>query len=133
MCNASRRAYSLNKLLLIDDQQAIRSLLNAIFAHDSRFTLLSASDGEEGLAKIQEEKPDLILLDVKLPGINGIEICKMLKADRATSHIKIFLLTAATQTSDLENAANSGADDIITKPFSVSNLKYKVERAFDLD
>lgn len=123
----------MKKLLLIDDQRPVRSLFLAIFGGDARFELLVASDGEEGLAKIQKEKPDLVILDVKLPGISGLEICKKLKGNLETSQIKIFLLTAAVQESDLEEAIKAGADDVIAKPFRVTSLKYTVERALDLN
>lgn len=123
----------MKKLLLIDDQKPIRSLFTAIFGHDSRFEIETASDGEEGLDKIQRIKPDLILLDVKLPGMSGLELCRRLKEDPNTSCLRIFLLTADAQASDLEEAAKARADDVITKPFRVANLKYRIERALEMN
>src|SRR5205823_4895268 len=86
------------------------------------YTVVEAADGEEALARVGEQRPDLILLDVELPRMDGFAVCQRLKADPATRGIKVVMLTAAVQTEDRAKARAAGADDYVTKPFSLAGL-----------
>ena len=84
------------------------------------YRVLTAADGEEGLNTALNEKPDLILLDIMLPKINGYEICRLLRKEKLT--MPIIMLTAKGEESDIVLGLNLGADDYVTKPFSIKEL-----------
>lgn len=112
-------------LLIIEDNKSIRSLI-ASELQDS-FYVFEASDGLEGLVKAKEQIPDLIVSDIMMPKIDGIELCKKLKSEILTSHIPILLLTAKGADENKISGYQSGADDYITKPFSMAVLKARIE------
>ncbi len=105
------------KILIIEDEKDIIELLDFNLSKDG-FEVLSAQTGEDGLRLARTNSPDLILLDLMLPGINGLDICKLLKADQKTGHIPIVMLTAKDEDIDVVTGLEVGADDYITKPFS---------------
>ncbi|MCD6508061.1 response regulator [Candidatus Poribacteria bacterium] len=115
------------KILLIDDEpeviETVKFLLNL-----KNFDVVDARDGVEGLAKAREEKPDLILLDIMLPNMNGYEVCANLKRDPETSDIPVLFLTARDDTDSVMRAHRAGADDYIVKPFSTTILFNKIKR-----
>ncbi len=119
----------MKKLLIADDEDGIRSLVRMTLEADS-YEILEARDGEEALALAREHRPDLILLDVMMPGASGVEVCRALKSDASTSGITIIMLTAQAQEEDREEGVAAGADDYFTKPFSPVGLLYKVEEVF---
>ena len=82
------------------------------------FNSIEANNGETGLEKARQLVPDLILLDIMLPGIQGLDVCKIIKSDRETKNIPIILVSALGQEDDIVNGLETGADDYITKPFS---------------
>ena len=88
---------------------------------------INASDGEDALDLANREHPDLILLDLMLPGIDGLEVCKTLKSDSKTKHIPIIMLTAKTQEADKIVGLELGADDYVTKPFSPRELIARIK------
>ncbi len=96
-------------------------LVNATLA-DSDMEVLVASNGEETLRAVREQAPDLILLDVMMPGLDGFAVCRAIKSDPATSQVKIVMLTARGQASDVQRAQQAGADRYFVKPFSPSAL-----------
>jgi diguanylate cyclase (GGDEF)-like protein len=104
-------------VLLIDDDPLNIILLDSILTHQG-FTTLKASNGKEGRLLAQNEQPDLILLDIMMPGENGMETCKKLMGDPATSQIPIIFLTAKSEIRDELAGLKLGAADYITKPFS---------------
>ena len=112
-------------MLLIEDNSELRGFLRTIFC--DTFSIVEASDGEEGLAKALQLVPDIIVSDIMMPGKDGLEITKELRADINTSHIPIVLLTARSATDDKLEGFRYGADAYITKPFSSSYLKARVE------
>jgi DNA-binding response OmpR family regulator len=112
-------------VLLADDDPGLRRLVGATLGSE-HFNLLSASDGEETLAIAREVQPALILLDINMPRKNGLEVCRLLKADPATSAIKIVMLTASGSESDRTRAFEADADDYFVKPFSPIALLDKV-------
>jgi CheY-like chemotaxis protein len=104
-------------VLLADDDAALRRLVGVTLGQD-RFALLMAGDGEEALAVARAERPETILLDVNMPRLNGLEVCRALKADPATAHIKILILTGNGSDADRREALAAGADGYLAKPFS---------------
>ena len=90
------------------------------------YQVVEAADGEEGLARARELKPDLILLDINMPRMSGLEVCRVLKADPATAGIKIVMLTASGSDEDRTRAFDAAADDYFMKPFSPIKLLDKV-------
>ncbi len=104
-------------ILIIEDEKDIIEMLRFNLSKEG-FTVSSALSGEEGLRLARSNPPNLILLDLMLPGINGLDICKLLKSDDKTGHIPIVMLTAKDEDIDIVTGLEVGADDYITKPFS---------------
>lgn len=112
-------------LLILDDSEDIRQYIRYCFK--SEFNIVDAVDGESGLTKAFDIIPDIIICDVMLPGISGINVCSTLKKDWRTSHIPIILLTAKIgETYHLQGLEEGGADDYVTKPFNVNLLSVKI-------
>ena len=109
------------KILIADDEDALRLLAYETLVDDN-VEILQAEDGVQALNLARQEKPDLILLDVAMPGLTGFEVCQKLKADPQTKNISIVMLTAHGQNSDRERAIAVGADHFMTKPFSPVQL-----------
>ena len=112
-------------LLIIDDHEDLRAYIHRSFTPD--FLVIEAADGLEGLQKTMEYSPDLIISDISMPHINGITLCKQLKADEQTSHIPIILLTAKTSEEAELEGLQTGADAYVKKPFNMDVLKTKVQ------
>lgn len=113
------------KLLLIDDEPAIQTLVRLVMEADG-WQVLVAGEGARGLDLAREQKPDVILLDVALPDVSGLEICRQLKADSTTSSVPIAMLTAMAQETDRRAAMALGADDYVTKPWRPAALIARV-------
>ena len=116
------------KLLIIEDEADIRELIS-FNLEMSGYDVIKARDGEEGLATARSEKPDLIILDLMLPGMDGLKVCSHLKKDTDTRNIPIIMLTARSEDDDIINGLETGADDYITKPFSPRILIARVKTA----
>ena len=113
----------MKKILIIEDEvNMIEGLRFNLEARD--YIVIASQDGETGLKRAVEEQPDLILLDLMLPGINGYEVCKKLKESKP--EIPIVMLTAKSQESDIITGLDLGADDYITKPFSILELLARI-------
>ncbi len=106
-----------NSVLLVEDEQDIRELLEYNLSRDG-FTVNAVETGEQALSSVGAMPPDLILLDLMLPGMDGLQVCRRLKSDGATANIPIVMLTAKGEESDIITGLELGADDYITKPFS---------------
>jgi len=109
------------KILVIDDDQSILSLLTDVLEKEN-FVVITASDTDEGYKKAVKSQPDLIILDIKLPKIGGIELCRILKEDERTRTIPIIMLTVESTETDKVIGLEIGADDYVTKPFSTKEL-----------
>ena len=109
-------------ILLVDDEDAVQKLLTYPLEREG-FRVVSARDGEEALARFSEENPDLVVLDVMLPHLDGLEVCKRL---RARSTVPIIMLTARDDELDKVVGLELGADDYITKPFSIREFRSRV-------
>jgi two-component system phosphate regulon response regulator PhoB len=105
------------KILVVDDEEDILELVQYNLTKNG-YTVVSVGTGEEALKAAKSESPDLILLDLMLPGVDGLEVCKILKADSRTSAIPIVMLTAKGEEADIVTGLELGADDYVTKPFS---------------
>lgn len=115
-----------SKVLVVDDNAQNRELLEAYMEELDGVTTLSANDGEEALAKVATDKPDLILLDVMMPRTSGFEVCKRLKNDPDTKDIPIIMVTALHEMGDIERAVEVGTDDFVTKPVNRIDLLARV-------
>lgn len=114
-------------ILVVEDEENLVELLK--FRLESNgYKVETALDGKEGLSKIKKIKPDIIILDLMMPKIHGIDVCRISKNNAATKKIPIIILTARTQQSDLVGARECGADAFIAKPFEPSVLLEEIER-----
>ena len=109
-------------ILLVDDEESVRKVLTFPLERDG-FTVVQAADGEEALRRFGETAPDLVVLDIMLPKLDGLEVCKRL---RATSSVPIIMLTARDDELDKVIGLELGADDYITKPFSIREFRSRV-------
>ena len=116
------------KILVVDDEEDILRLVSFNLSREG-YAVVSASSGEQALAAAMSEEPGLILLDIMLPGVDGLDVCRMLKVTPATKAIPIIMLSAKGEESDIVAGLELGADDYITKPFSPSVLIARVRAA----
>ena len=121
------------KILIADDEPSLRLLVRATLSSNKSFELIEASDGNEALSKSQNELPDILLLDVMMPGLSGFEVCERLKNDSKTKKIVIIMLTAKGQQSDRDWAISVGTDYFLTKPFSPIELFNLIEKIISSD
>jgi DNA-binding response OmpR family regulator len=116
---------SAKTVLVVDDEQDILDLVRFRLEHDG-YSVISASDGQTGLALAQSERPDLCILDVMMPKLTGLEVLAHLRADPATADIPVILLTSRGQDADVDRGFELGAHDYVTKPFSPKELRRRV-------
>ena len=108
-------------MLVCDDEAVLRELVRATLGQ-GRYTVVEARDGHEALAQARSERPDVILLDVMMPGCSGDDVLRELRSDPATAATPVIMLTARTQAGDGEATDADGADHYLSKPFSPSGL-----------
>ncbi len=120
----------LSRILVVDDEVDVRELAQLILESED-YEVFTAEDGEIALRMIPVVKPDLILLDVILPGISGLDICRRLKRDRSTRGIKIIIFTALGSEASMMLDEGDKPDDIVLKPFSNRTLVDKVARLLE--
>lgn len=113
------------RILVVDDEQDIRDLVKYNLEKEG-FDISPVTTGEEAIQIARKIKPDLILLDLMLPGLDGLEVCKILKQEKETSEIPVIMLTAKGEESDVVTGLEIGADDYISKPFSPNVLIARV-------
>lgn len=123
------------KLLIVDDEAHIRMLLQQTLEEleDEDVNFLTAENGEEALALIQEEKPQLVFLDVMMPKMNGMEVCRRVKKELGLNDVFIVLLTAKGQELDRQKGQEVGADIYMTKPFDPEMILKKAREVLKLD
>src|SRR6266436_9146639 len=114
------------KILVVEDESDVADLLTLNF-RKAGFRTSTAADGASGLQKAREDRPDFIVLDMMLPKMSGLEVCKILKNDTATSHIPILMLTAKAEEIDRIVGLEFGADDYVTKPFSPREVLLRIK------
>jgi CheY-like chemotaxis protein len=111
----------INKILVADDEDLVRSYIERKLAKLG-YTVFIAKDGEETLEQAFSNIPDIILLDVKMPKLNGIEACKKIKSDQRTRHIPVIMLSAKAQTSEINEGIEAGADKYLCKPIGFPDI-----------
>lgn len=115
------------KILIVEDDPDIAAGLAARLALE-KYEIICASDGEEGVEKARLELPDLIILDIMVPKIDGYEVCKIVKEEECIKHIPVLVLTALPFMGDAEKAFGAGANDFFHKPYSNKQLLRKVRK-----
>jgi putative two-component system response regulator len=113
-------------ILIVDDTETNIDILVDILGEE--YDVAVAMDGESALETVEEEPPDLILLDIMMPDIDGFEVCKRLKGNPETANIPVVFLSALTETEEKRKGIALGAIDFITKPFEVSEIQTKVKK-----
>ena len=116
----------MSKVLIVEDEANIRQLVKYNLEKES-FQVIEAEDGLQGLRLAKAEKPDLVLLDLMLPQMDGLEVCRSLKGNQATAALPIIMLTAKSEEIDKVIGLELGADDYMTKPFSPRDLVARVK------
>jgi DNA-binding response OmpR family regulator len=114
------------KVLIVDDEPNIVISVEFLMRREG-FEVLVARDGEEGLARIQADRPDLVVLDVMMPKLDGFEVCKAVRADPTLAGVRILMLTAKGRPAEISKGLSLGADDYIPKPFATRELVAKVK------
>ena len=112
------------KILFVDDEPDVLTAVTFRLTK-SGYNVITATDGEKAVSAIRTERPDLVLLDMRLPGINGMEVCRVIRSDPALKNIPIILFTASASCI-AEDCAKCGADDYILKPFDSKELLEKI-------
>jgi DNA-binding response OmpR family regulator len=119
-----------NVILVVDDSADVRTFIKSSL--EALYTIVEAADGREGIDKAKAIIPDLIVSDVKMPNVDGFELCQVLKTDIKTSHIPVILLTAKASEESIIEGLETGADDYITKPFNTKILLTRIKNLIDL-
>lgn len=114
------------KVLVVDDEPNIVLSLEFLM-EQAGFAVVTAEDGEQALARVNDSQPDLLLLDISLPGMSGFDVLERLRSEAATAQLPIIMLTAHGRDVEREKGMALGADDYITKPFSTQSLVEKVK------
>jgi len=128
--SASRTTSSRSQftVLIADDEPSVRMLVQATIETDG-YNVIEATDGNEAWSLIQQHRPSLVLLDVRMPGRTGLDILRAIKSESNLTATKVILLTASAQDSDIKAGIVAGADFYLTKPFSPRELLSKVDEA----
>ena len=113
-------------VLVADDDADIRDLV-AFKLEQAGFEVIAVEDGQTALEQARDRQPTLAVLDVSMPGLSGIDVCRMLRSDPATAGMLIIMLTARVQEQDVEGGFSAGADDYVTKPFSPRELVSRIK------
>jgi DNA-binding response OmpR family regulator len=114
------------KLLLVDDSNTVLLMEKMLLANEG-YQLVTASNGREAVQKAQAEKPDLILLDVVMPDLNGFEACKQIRAREETRHIPVIMVTTRSEATNVQIGFESGCNDYVTKPINGVELITKIK------
>jgi DNA-binding response OmpR family regulator len=117
------------KILIADDELRLRKVV-ALHLKKAGFSVLEAGNGKQALEMAKTHKPDMIVLDIMMPEMNGLETCQALKADSELSSIPVILLTAMAESADIEKGTGVGAEYYLTKPFSPKDLIDKINCNF---
>lgn len=121
------------KILVVDDNTELRMLIS-LTLESSQCQLLEANNAEAGLAMLKQHKPDIVLLDVMMPGqLDGLALCRMIRADESLDGVKVIMLSAKGQQKDVQLGMEAGADDYVIKPFRLSELMEKLDIELDFD
>ena len=111
----------MKKILVVDDDPNVRFLISELLSR-GHYEVMQAVDGAMAMDQVHKHRPDLVVLDIMMPGIDGIEVCKRIKGDPALKQIKVIMVTAKTEGKDVQAGLAAGADRYITKPFRIGEL-----------
>jgi len=114
-----------SRVLVVDDEKLNVELLEGILSE--KYEVVAAYNGKEALLEVEKKPPDLILLDIMMPGMNGYEVCKELKGNKKTLHIPIVMVTALTEKTEKIKGIEAGADDFLNKPVDINELMVRVK------
>ncbi len=117
------------KLLIVDDEQDLVELMSDAFARDGRFEIRTANNGFDAGMQVKEFRPDMVVLDVMLPDINGKEVCQRVRSDKSLDSVRIICISGMIEADKVSDLRAAGADDFMQKPFTVDRL---IERVCDL-
>ncbi len=112
-------------VLVVDDEKLNVEMLEGILSE--KYEVVTAYNGNEALLKVEKTSPDLILLDIMMPGMDGYEVCRTLKRNKKTVHIPVVMVTALSEKTDKIKAIEAGADDFLSKPVDVDELNARVK------
>ncbi|MBT4824952.1 response regulator [Candidatus Woesearchaeota archaeon] len=121
----------MKKILIVDDQYALRELVELTLESD--YEIIKSESGQDALKKIEEKVPDLILLDIMMPSMDGYQLCQILRSMEKTKNIPIIMFSAKHQPEDIKKAKDLGANEYITKPFEPDKLKKKIDEILKTD
>ena len=119
------------KILIVDDDSDVRDVCATVLSRVDMYSVQVASNGTEASVKLGIERPDLVILDMQMPDMNGVEICRMIKTDPALSGIKIIIITGYTSSSKIEEAIALGFETVLPKPFTATELMTQVDRVLN--
>jgi len=118
------------KILVVDDEQDLLDFVK-IRLEANDYSVVTALDGKEGLAVFKKESPDLVLLDILMPKLDGFQVCQKLKADPLTKNIPVIMLTAVDREKDIIQSKHVGANGYIVKPFDAKTLLFNIKEHLD--
>ncbi len=119
-----------NRILVVDDDPRLLHVV-AYYLSIEGYQVATAGTAEDGLAELAKEPADLVILDIMMPGMDGVEACRRIKGDPATAHIPVLLFSALSSDDDVERARQAGAAHLITKPYNLVGLGSVVRSFFD--
>ena len=123
--NLASQSMKKYRILIVEDEKPIRDMVYFALDNDG-YEIIEAIDGKQATEKLAQDIPNLILMDWMLPDVSGLELVRRIKRDEVTSHVPVIMLTAKTEERDKIEGLDSGADDYITKPFSVRELSARI-------
>ncbi len=123
----------MKQILIIDDDSEFRFFVGKNLEMSGKYTIVVAKDGEEGLRKIEKNKPGLILLDLKMPGISGFEVLQKLNENEETREIPVIIVTAIVGVEEKEKLENLFYDELLYKPIRIKELEYRIDRLLSGD
>ncbi|HEX5033615.1 MAG TPA: response regulator, partial [bacterium] len=118
------------KVLVVDDDPQIRKILTRML-EPSTYEIRSVDDGFAAIQSVREWEPDLVILDIMMPGMSGIEVCRQIRAEQAGANLQILMLSAKDSQADRLRALEYGANDYVTKPFHIASLGRKIQYMFE--
>src|SRR5439155_18348776 len=121
------------KLLIVDDDQELVELMSDAFARDGRFEIKTANNGFDAGMLIKEFRPDLVVLDVMLPDINGKEVCQLVRGDKTMDDVRIICISGMVEEDRIQQLRDAGANDFIKKPFDVEALIERICQLLDVE